>query len=258
MLVDVHAHINLIDKEEKGGIINRIIKNKIVVINNGLNPKTNDETIDLSNRYRNIKAALGIYPGDVLKMKDSEVDDEIERIKEIASKNKDIVAIGEIGLDYKEIGEDKEKDIIKEKRYFRRFLEMANELKKPVIIHSRKAEEDVIEILESYNINVIMHCFMGKLKLIDRIVDNGWFLSIPPVVVRLEHFQKVVGMVDISHLLTETDTPFLSPEKGKINEPLNVIYTIRKIADIKGLTEKETENNIFLNFRRLFPDILFN
>ena len=122
-----------------------------------------------------------------------------------------------------------------------------------MLVHSRKAEKEVIEILEELNAKkVLMHCFSGKLKLAERIEKNGWYFSIPPVIVHSTHFQEMIKRVSITKLLTETDAPYLGPDKEQRNEPKNVIFVIRKIAEIKGMDEKEVENSIYMNYQHLF------
>jgi len=124
---------------------------------------------------------------------------------------------------------------------------------KTVIIHSRKAEADAIGILEEMKMEkVVMHCFNGKKSLIKRCVENGWSFSVPPVVTRLEHFKMLVEIVPLNNLLTETDSPYLSPVAGERNEPANVKTTIEVIADIKKLTKEKVAEALFKNAERLF------
>ncbi|MBI2672862.1 TatD family hydrolase, partial [Candidatus Woesearchaeota archaeon] len=97
-----------------------------------------------------------------------------------------------------------------------------------------------------------LHCFTGNLKLVKRIENNGWFLSIPTNIVFSSHFQAIANQTSISNILTETDSPYLSPIKGERNEPSLIKHTIKKISEIKSLDYKEVENIIFMNFQRLF------
>ena len=115
------------------------------------------------------------------------------------------------------------------------------------------AEKEVIEILEEEKAEkVMMHCFCGKFKLVKRIVENGWKLSLPTNIVRNELFQKVAREIDISKILTETDAPYLSPFKESVNEPAFVQETINKIAEIKGMDPTEVANVIYMNYQNLF------
>ena len=164
----------------------------------------------MASRFYIVEAALGIYPQDALaaevdeesenplKVKPFDVDEELEFIK----KQKPI-ALGEVGLEYK-YGTDFET----QKKVFQKFIELGEKLNVPLLIHSRKAELDVVEMIESSSIKkAVMHCFCGKLKLAKRAYDNGCFFSIPTNVVRNEHFQKIVEIVDIGKIFTETEAP---------------------------------------------------
>ena len=136
---------------------------------------------------------------------------------------------------------------------FNKVLSLAEKINKPVIVHSRKAEKECIEILETFKIKHIdMHCFGGNFKLVKKIQDNGWIFSIPTNIVRLFHFQKIVEETPMSQLLTETDSPYLSPYPEKRNEPSFVVETIKKISEIKKLDEEEVKKLIYMNFQKIF------
>ena len=175
-----------------------------------------------------------------------DVDKELKWIE----KNKDFcVAIGEIGLDYKIIPgtEDLQKEV------FVKALRLAKKIDKTVVIHSRKAEADVIKVMEKEGMKrVMMHCFQGKKSLIKKCVELGWFFSVPAVITRLDHFKMMVEIVPLDNLVTETDAPYLSPEAGTRNEPANVAVTIKEISRIKGISEKEVAKKIFGNAKKLF------
>ena len=172
--------------------------------------------------------------------------EEIEFIRK--NKNK-IIAIGEVGLDFLNEGADREN----QKRVFQKFIELAKELDKPLVVHSRKAEKECIEMLEKSNVKkVIMHCFSGKKTLIDKIAGKGWMFSVPASVKYNEHFQNLVKRVDISQLLCETDSPFLHPFREEKNEPSFVVEGYKKIAEIKGMSLIDVEKMVEGNFKRLF------
>jgi len=168
----------------------------------------------------------------------------------IESKKEKIVAVGEVGLDFKET-EEREKQI----KTFKKIIWLAQKINKPLIIHSRKAEEEVIEILEQTKVRkVILHCFSGKKHLLERIKKNYWMISIPANVKFSEHFQMAAKMFPIEQLLCETDSPFLHPSKEKNNEPANVIESYKKISEIKSLSLNEIENIIEQNYFRLLSN----
>ena len=220
-----------------------------IIVNNGVNRVKNRKVLEISERYLEVKAALGLYPIDALKMSDKQIKDELDFIR----KNKDkIIAIGEVGMDLKESSE-----LERQKKIFQKIIKLALELNKPLIVHSRKAEKEVIEILKKNKMKkVVMHCFNGNFKLIQRIVENGWKMTIPTNVKSSEHFQQVIARVPLENLLCETDSPFLHPDKLPDNEPANVIVSYEKIAFIKGLKLSEVEEKIERNFGGLFNAVI--
>ena len=136
---------------------------------------------------------------------------------------------------------------------FEKMIKLAEELKKPIVIHSRKAEQKCVEMLESStNKKIVMHCFSGKKFLVKRITDNGWFLTAPTIVVRSQQFQDIAKNVPITQLFCETDSPYLSPYKERLNEPAFVIESYSKIAEIKNMDVNEVMNNIYMNWQKVF------
>jgi TatD DNase family protein len=242
MFVDVHSHLDMVKKE--GISIKEIQKKadekKVKIVWAGVNPKVNRKILDESDFSGEI--CLGLYPIDALALSDSQIDEEIEFIKS----NKDkIVGIGEVGIDHKE--DSKEHD--KQEKTFRKMVRLAKELDKVLVVHSRKAEEKCISVLEEEKAKkVIMHVFSGKLKLVGKIVENGWTLSIPTSVKNSEHFQKVVEMTPIEQLLCETDSPYLHPDREFPNTPDNVIASYEVIAKIKDLPIDEVEKHLEKNW----------
>ena len=257
LLIDVHAHLDhplMIDKIED--TIHRAKNTGLKhVITNGINPETNRICLELSKKYDIVKCAMGIYPRDALrkemesgefpaKFSDFDVDGEIDFIR----KNKNnIVAVSEVGLDFvngesrQQIGD------------FGKMIKLAEELKKPIVVHSRKSEQKCIEMLESSGLKkVIMHCFSGKKSLVRKVAGNGWFLTVPAIVVRSQQFQDIAKNISITQLFCETDSPYLSPYKGQWNEPAFVMESYKKIAEIKQMDINEVANNIYMNWQKVF------
>ena len=257
LFVDVHSHLDhplLINKIDE--IVKRA-KNAGLkrVITNGINPETNRTCLELSKKYDIVECAMGLYPrnalkkeienGDYpLKVADFDVDEEIDFIK----KNKNnVVAVSEVGLDFVN-GEDRQQ--IDD---FEKMIKLAEEMRKPIVVHSRKAEQKCIEILESSKLKkVVMHCFSGKKPLVKRIADNGWFLTVPTIIVRSFQFQDIARNVPITQLFCETDSPYLSPYKEQMNEPAFVVESYKKIAEIKNMEIRDVINNIYMKWQNLF------
>lgn len=227
--------------------VDRAVKAGVkIIITQGVNVSNNRIVLKLGEKYPKVKVALGMYPIEVLDMTSEEIDNEINFIRKNKGK---IIAIGEVGMDFKE---DKSKSQV-QYDIFGKMIDLSIELDKTIIVHSRKAEEECIELLEKRNAKkVIMHCFSGNIKLVNKVINNKWFLSIPTCVKHSEQFQKVVEITPIEQLLCETDSPYLHPDKEFPNEPKNIIESYKKISEIKGMELEEVEIQIEKNFKRLF------
>lgn len=251
MFIDAHCHLEALEKEclkAEKAVENASKNNVKLIVANGVDRKTNEQVLEFSEKFENVKASLGLYPEDAMKLSEKEIEEELNFIKNNKGK---IIAIGEVGMDFK-FTKDK-KIIERQKDIFRKIIKLGKEIDKPVIIHSRKAERECIDILkEEKTEKVLMHCFSGKLKLVDEIVKNGWSLSIPTCVKNSEQFQKIIEKVPIENLLCETDSPYLHPDKEFPNEPANVVESYKKISEIKNLSLKEVEKIVETNFRKLF------
>ena len=264
-IVDVHAHMDFdVFSDRLDDVLSSCSKEGVVsIISNGVDPQSNRRVLDLSKHHSLIRPAFGIYPTHAISMTDEELEREIEFIR-----SNPPIAIGEVGLDYKWASEDsgdsrkefkdvsaqKQQFIIdRQKHVFSRMIALAKELDIPLIVHSRKAEGDVIDLLERSGYNkIIMHCFLGKKKFVRRIQDNGWFFSIPVTVTKLEQLQHLVSTTPLSRLLTETDAPYLGPSLDAPNDATNIKHSLKTIASLKGLTEDDAANQLFMNYMRLF------
>lgn len=265
-LIDIHAHLEHARFEEDLDEVVSRFKEKggKLLVTSGVNPATNRKALEISGRYDVVRCSFGLYPIDALaqEVKTGEADGFLRDIEEFSveeellwiEENADkCIAIGEVGLDYnwKEFQTEEMRE--KQKVVFRKVLETAKKIDKAVVIHSRKAELDAIEILEKMKMKkVIMHSFNGRKALIRRCVENGWSFSIPAVITRLEHFKMLVEMAPLENLLTETDAPYLSPVAGERNESANVEVTLGVIAEIKNLSKEEVAERIFANAKRMF------
>lgn len=243
MFIDIHCHLDMMKNPEEA--ISQAKKSRVsIIVSNGVKFESNRKVLQFASQFKEVKAALGIYPMDALKMSDSGIDKEVEFIRENKGK---IIAIGEVGLDLKESS-----NIKKQEENFLKFINLAKELDKPVIVHSRNAEERCIKFLEEQMAEkVVMHCFCGTSLLLKRIIENSWFLSIPTSICYKEWFQQAVKEAPINNLLCETDSPFLHPERKGENSPANVLFAYKKIAEIKNLDLKLVEKQIEKNYNSL-------
>jgi len=250
MLIDAHCHLE--DKQfdkDLDEVIERAKKaNVAIVICNGLNKKDNEKILSISRKFDIVKCAFGLYPSEAEKMSEDRIMEDIKFIE----KNKDyIVAVGEIGLDFLYT---KDSDLIQRQKFaLNKLIELAERIKKPVILHSRKAEQEVFDILQSSSVKkAVFHCFTGKMSIAKKIAEAGFYFSIPANVVVSSNLQELVKTIDIRQLLTETDSPLLSPFKGKRNEPAFVAEAVKKIAEIKKIEVREAENLILENAEKIF------
>ncbi len=214
MIVDVHAHL---DFEEYDADIDKVIEeNKKAgvkaIINNGVHALSNRKVLELAKKYNIIKPALGFYPVHAAQIKEEDFDKELKFI----SKQENIVAIGEVGLDYY-VGDDNphgDKYKSEMRKCFQKFIELAHRKNLPIIVHSRRAELEVVEMLESSSLKpnkIVIHCFMGRQHLVKRILDHGWSMGISCLVAKLQQLQLIVEKAPMNQLLTETDSPYQSP-----------------------------------------------
>lgn len=261
-MIDVHAHLTDAKYEEDlEEILFNSSENGIEkIISAGYDVVSSQKAIELSEIYQPIYATIGVHPENVNDFDE----DSIETLKKL-SKNKKVVAVGEIGLDYHYFSDLNENEIIKlkekQKDIFVKQIELANELELPIVVHSRDAIGDTIEILKTHKPKraSLIHCFSGSVESAKILLQLGYSFSFGGVVTFKNARQAldVVEMLPIEKILLETDCPYLSPEpfRGKRNEPKNIVYVADKIAKIKNLSIEEvalrtTENASLLFFQK--------
>ncbi len=251
---DTHSHYN--DEaydEDRKELINEIYKEgitKTVVI--GYNIEKSKKAIEIAEENKFMYSAIGIHPSDIGKTK-QEILSQIEEIKKIASYEK-VVAIGEIGLDY-----HWEKDNIELQKFaFTKQINLANELKLPIVIHSRDAIMDTIKILKGEEIpkySGILHCCVLNKDLIQTGLNAGLYISFAgPITFKNTKNTELINIVPEDRLLIETDCPYLSPEpnRGKRNDSKNIKYTAQKIAEIRGKTIEEIAQITYRNAEKVY------
>jgi TatD DNase family protein len=245
-MIDSHAHIlpdfvknidEIIENARRSGIE--------AIINSAIEPHHYEHASNLERKYhRFVYTTLGFSASHIQKI-DFELS--YRKIREYQS----LVAIGEVGLDYHWI---KDPYWRKEgRKVFLEFIKLANDRKKPLVIHSRKAEKESLDILEkNAKVPVLMHCFAGTVEEAKRIIDLGWFISIPTAVRNRKKHRKIARNIPLEHILVETDTPFLSPWPGTQNEPVNIKYAIEDIATLKETTFKEVDDVTTRNAKEFY------
>ncbi len=247
MFTDTHCHIF---KEYYSNIDEVLEQSKNVgisrVINNGCSHKSNQEILELIEKYPNMYGALGIHPEVVDTYQEQELDFIIKHLN-----NSKVIAIGEIGLDYHYTKENKDKQIM----LFSKQLEIAEKYNLPVIIHSRDATEDTIETLKKYHVRGVIHSFSGSLETAKIYLKMGFALGVNGVITfKNAKLKDVIKEIDLKYLLLETDSPYLTPEpfRGKTNYPGNVSIIADFICNLNDISREELAFITNQNIKRIF------
>ena len=245
---DSHAHYNDEKFEEDLSEVIKKIKDANVtkVINAGYGLASSKKALEQVKKYDFMYAICGISPNDI-------TENCKEELKEIEKMN-DAVAIGEIGLDY--YWNKENKDLQKE--VFVEQIKIANKLNKPIVIHSRDAYLDTIEILKKYPVNKkgVFHCCQLNLELVKEAVSLGYYISLagPITFKNAKNSDEVIKLIPNDKLLIETDSPYLAPEpnRGTRNDSSNLIWIAKKIANVKEMTVEEVAKITYENTKRVF------
>lgn len=252
MIFESHAHYD--DKaflEDRSELVSLLVEHNIsYVINVSADDKSLKNTKEMMELYPHVYGAFGIHPNEVGNMNESI----LRQIREYSSLEK-AVAIGEVGLDYYWPEPAKELQY----KWFCSQLDLAKEINKPVIIHSRDAAKDTLDILkqEQYkDIQGVIHCYSYSKESAKEFLELGYYFGIGGVVTysNAKKLQEAVKYIPLDHILVETDCPYLSPVpvRGKRNSSLNLPYIIEKIAMIKNMDSMEVEEATFKNAKKLF------
>jgi len=236
-MIDTHAHL-----EPTFCDISRVVGLKAVILS-GSSIENSKNNLLLAKKNPLLYPAVGIHP--------QEIDDNINLLEELV-KNPISIAVGECGLEY--LGEV---DIKKQELYFRKQIELAQKYNKPLIIHARKAMDEVIKILGEYkDLKGVVHCYSGGKKRVKKILElpGEWYFGFDGNITYEVGLEEVVKIIPRERILAETDSPLLTPEpfRGQENQPSYVKYVYQKIADIWGESFEKTEEIIDANAKRLF------
>ena len=259
--VDVHTHLT----HEKFAadlpqVVNRARAAGVTrIVTNGTDGPDNRRVLEMAAIYPEVLPALGIYPVDAIaneilagghelpwQLRPVDVEAELAFIDAHADQ---VAAIGECGLDAHWVLDY----MARQEEVFTALIEIARAHARPLVVHSRRAEAETFAVLQRAGATrVDFHCFGGKFNLARAVCAAGYYCSIPANVGKSQLFQKMARELPLDRLLTETDAPYLAPERGTRNEPANVPATVRTIADLRDLPVAAVETAIEENFRRLF------
>lgn len=252
--IDTHTHLNMLEAGPEAAIASAESANVRQFINIGTNHKDLPEVLSVAERfYPKVFCTLGVHPHDA---KDYALATDFLQ-KHLPQK--EVVAVGEIGLDYYYNNSSKEEQLYA----FEAQLQLAAAHNLPVEIHTRDAEPDTIDLLKKYSGQVkgLLHCFTGTQWLADQALDIGFNISISGVVTfnKAEQLRAVVKSIPLDRLHIETDAPFLAPMplRGKKNEPAFMVHTAQKVADLKEVSLEDLAKQVQINTQKLFPKIKF-
>jgi len=277
-LIDTHAHINFNPYKDDGHqVVKRTLKEDVWMINIGAQYSSSKRTIEYAKKYKQgVYAAVGLHPihvyqgaqekdwdGIISKREYEELD--IEKYQKLLKHSK-AVAMGEIGLDYVDGLSEENKE--KQKQVFMQQLDLARQMDKPIILHCRKAYNDLIELLEIFSFGCancpmacapnklrgVLHCFMGRWSQAEKFLKMGFHLGFNGLITYARDYDKVIKNTPLDKILLETDAPYLTPEphRDKRNEPLYVKYVAKKIAQIKGVEYNKVAKQTTKNAKKLF------
>jgi TatD DNase family protein len=249
---DSHAHLTLDEKYYSGAddIILRAKEENVSKINNVCSDLyALEKGLELIKKHENIYLSAGIAPHNSEKNLE-----QFQKTINQAIKDKKLIALGEIGLDYFYDYVDKKT----QKKIFTHQLELAKKNNLPVIIHIRDAFDDFFEIVDEYfkDQKLLLHCFTGNINDAKKIIDRNYYISFSGIVTfkNALAIQEALKIVPLNRILIETDSPFLSPQskRGKTNEPKNIIETASVIAKLKNVSLEDVANNTFQNALDIF------
>ncbi len=251
MIFESHAHYDSEQfNEDREELLNSMLENGVgTIINSGANWESVTEVVELAEKYPFVYAAVGLHPDEV-----GDLNDERFEYVRLQCRKEKVVAVGEIGLDY--YWDNESHDV--QKKWFIRQLDLARELDLPVIIHSRDAAADTLEIMKEHaqGLRGVIHCFSYSKELAKEYVKMGFYIGVGGVVTfkNGKKLKEIVEEIPLDRILLETDCPYLAPVpfRGKRNSSLYIPYIAREIADLKGISCEEVVAQTEQNGKSLF------
>jgi TatD DNase family protein len=247
-LVDAHCHLE--DEEfdqDRDYVVERARESGVVsIVTSSLNSLDASKALAVGRNYPDyVYVCIGSNPSN-LDLK------ETSYLMSIIEKHRSsIVGVGEVGLDYYWVRENQYREI--QRSLFREWIRFVEELRLPLIVHSRSAGKYAVQILLETNFRqVLMHAFDGRIGWAAKAAREGVYFSIPTSVWHSRQKQKLVKELPLDSLLVESDSPVLSPIEEKRNEPANLVYAVRRIAELKGVSEDEVAEKTTVNARKFF------
>ena len=248
-IIDTHTHIYDKQFENDFDDVRKRIEDELEgIVSIGFDLESSLKSIELANRYSFVNAVIGVHPVDIKKYNDK-VEKELERL---ALTEKKVVAIGDIGLDYHWMEDPKDVQIAG----FRKQMELAERVKKPVVIHTREALQDTLDVLKDYkNVGGILHCYPGSLEAAKPFLDR-YYLGIGGTLTfkNNKKTKELVKELPLEKIVLETDCPYLTPVpfRGKRNEPVYTKYVAEEVARIKEISVEQVIKVTTENAKKIY------
>jgi TatD DNase family protein len=237
-MIDAHCHVDFKEfNRNREEVMERAQKKLKAIINSGASLGGNRRTLKLSDEYSGfLYPSLGFHPKNAAKADSIIIEQVIEEIEGNLDKS---VALGETGLDFHDLNDEKQKD--RQIKVFETFIELSLNYEKPLVIHARDAERIALDMVKNSGLSdVIFHCYGGDADTAKLIVEEGYYLSFSTILCFSKHHHELVQQTPLSSMLTETDSPYLSPFKGR-NEPVFVEEVLKTVAQVKGIPREEVD-----------------
>ena len=246
-IIDSHCHLDFpkFNRDREETILRARDAGVVGMINSGISLKGNCMSLELAEKYEDIHATLGLSPDIGREGDDKEINAILAQIEANAEK---AAGIGEAGLDFQDCKTNEERE--KQTASFKKVIELAKDLDKPLVVHARLAEAEVLKLVKDVD-TVIYHCYSGSVKTMREIVDMGYYISLATLVCFSEHHQALAAEVPPENLLLEADSPYLSSRKGR-NEPAFIVDSIPVVAQLKNMEPAEIAKLATENARRVF------
>ncbi len=246
-IIDSHCHLDFpkFNRDRKETIFRAREAGVVGIVNSGISLKGNRVSLELAEKYEDIHATLGLSPDIGREGTDKEINAILFQIENNAGK---AVAIGEAGLDFQDCKTNEERE--RQTASFKKVIELAKDLDKPLVVHARLAEAEVLRLVRGVD-TVIYHCYSGSVETMREIVDMGYYISLATLVSFSKHHQVLAAETPLENLLLETDSPYLSSRKGR-NEPAFIVDSVPAVAELKDMEPAEIAKLTTENARRVF------
>lgn len=264
--IDIHAHLNFAAYDaDRTEVVENLVKENVICINVGTQKDTSRSAVELAEKYPNLYATIGLHPvhttkshHDVAELGEGgqeftsrgEVYDASNYVE--LARHPKVVAIGECGLDYYR---NDPASVELQKKVFAEHIALANEVQKPLMLHIRSAYADAYEMLKSLaKVKGNVHFFAGNWEEAQKFLSLGFTLSFTGVITFADSYHEIIKNTPLDMIMSETDSPYVTPapHRGKRNDPRYVSLVVKKIAEIKGLSEEEVATQILRNAERVF------